>query len=109
FSAMWSLSSPRGEMDAKTPGRVTGFTFGSSGPAVPQTTYSAWLVNPPSRGRAADVLSQTPMPRQTQPPDWKASVVIGSCRQSVKSAATAPGLAARSAAFIQSDTHARYE
>jgi hypothetical protein len=51
--------------------------------------------NRPIAGRHASVLSQTTIPRQTHPPAWTASVIVGSCRQSVNTHSGAPGFATR--------------
>jgi hypothetical protein len=100
FPVTWCLSAIR-TGSRITPHRQPTSSSSLLGPAVAHTTYSHCAANRPMAGRHACVLSQTTMPRQTHPPAWIASVVVGSCRQSVKTHSGAPGLATRRHSPIQ--------
>jgi hypothetical protein len=94
FPVTWCLSAIR-TGSRITPQRHPTSSSSLLGPAVPHTTYSHCAANRPIAGRHASVLSQTTIPRQTHPPAWIASVIVGSCRQSVKTHRGAPSFATR--------------
>jgi len=107
FSVMCSRS--RGDDSSHHPGRDGSPVRIGIAPLLPHTTNShacpgrpACDLNDPM-GFAHDA-----MPRQHHPPACSASVVVGSCRQSVNNATKAPSRATRRHSASHSADHARY-